>query len=219
MTNPMPQHDDTVDQPEAGAGRIRSRIDPLSLAALTVVSLAIAIFVTLGIVTLFGTEADDAVDVEEALGEDNGSADAVAGALEVGSTVPDETLELLGGGSMSISELQGKPAVINFWSSTCAPCLAEMPEFERVHQDYGTRAGFLGIDVIDTVESGDEMVERTGVTYPNGRDPDGSVMAAFGGTALPRTVVVDAQGTVVSIHSGAMTYEELETSLREAGVS
>ena len=63
MTNPMPQHDDTVDQPEAGAGRIRSRIDPLSLAALTVVSLAIAIFVTLGIVTLFGTEADDAVDV------------------------------------------------------------------------------------------------------------------------------------------------------------
>jgi peroxiredoxin len=182
------------------------------------VSLAVAIFVTLGIVELFGTEDDGSVDVTDAL-ETSGPVDAgPPTTLEVGSPAPDVELELLGGGTTSIAEFLGDPLVVNFWSSTCAPCLAEMPDFESVHQELTAEVAFLGVDVTDTADAGRKMVEQTGVTYPNGRDPRGEVMAAFGGTALPRTVLIDAEGNVAAMHSGALTATELKDLLSESGL-
>lgn len=196
--------------------RTRVKLDPLSIAALTVVSLAIAIFVTLGVVSLFGTEDDGSVDVSEAL--DTSGEVAERTPLEVGAAAPEVELDLLGGGSASTSDFLGKPLVVNFWSSTCAPCLAEMPDFESVHQELAGDVAFLGVDVTDTVEAGEKMVDQTGVTYPNGRDPAAEVMGAFGGTALPRTVLIDAAGNVAATHSGALTATELKDALAESGL-
>lgn len=196
----------------------RPRLDRLSIAAITVVSLAVAIFITLGLVELFGTERSDAVDVSDALEDSTRLDDPAPATLQIGSPVPEADLELLGGGTTSISDFRGKPLVVNFWSSTCAPCLQEMPDFESVHLDLDGAVGFLGVDVTDTPEAGRRMVEQTGVSYPNGRDPRAEVMAAFGGTALPRTVLVDPDGTVVALHSGALSAQELEDSLSESGL-
>ncbi len=197
--------------PDPGTGR-----DPLSIAALTVIALAIAIFLTLGIIKVFGTEKSDAVDVTDAL--NTTAEDQASTPFEVGEPVPDADLEMLGGGTTSISDLLGKPLVVNFWSSTCAPCLAEMPDFESVHQELDGQVGFLGVDVTDTAEAGQKMVEQTGVTYPNGRDPRAEVMSSFGGIALPRTVLIDADGNVAAVHSGAMTADELKDSLSKSNL-
>lgn len=196
----------------------RTRLDPLSIAALTVVSLAVAMFVTLGIVEVFGTEDDGSVDVTDALETSNPVDAGEPRALEVGSPAPDAELELLDGETTSIAEFRGDPLVVNFWSSTCAPCLAEMPDFESVHQELAATVAFLGVDVTDTPEAGRKMVEQTGVTYPNGRDPRGEVIGAFGGIALPRTVLIDAEGNVAAIHSGALSATELKDLLSESGL-
>jgi thiol-disulfide isomerase/thioredoxin len=196
----------------------RTRLEPLSIAAITVVSLAVALFVTLVIVEVFGTEDDGSVDVTDALETSEPVGAGEPTTLEVGSPAPEVELELLGGGTTSIGEFRGDPLVVNFWSSTCAPCLAEMPDFESVHQEFAATVAFLGVDVIDTPDAGLEMVEQTGVTYPNGRDPRGEVMGAFGGTALPRTVLIDAEGNVAAIHSGALTATELKDLLSESGL-
>lgn len=194
------------------------RLDPLSIAALTVISLALAIFLTLGALEVFGTEDDDSVKVTDAL-ETSGSVDAdEPGVLEVGSPAPNAELELLDGGTTSIEEFRGTPLVVNFWSSTCGPCLAEMPDFESVHQELGGEVAFLGVDVTDSLDAGRRMVEQTGVTYPNGRDPRAEVTAAFGGTALPRTVLIDSEGNVAAIYGGALTATELKDSLTESGL-
>lgn len=208
--------DQTQTTETAAAGPRGRRLDPLSLAAITVVCLAVAIFATLIILEVFGTSEGEAVDIEDALGLDE-SADA--GPLEVGDPAPPLELDLLGGGSVSMEELRGSPVVVNFWSSTCAPCLAEMPDFESVNQELDGEVHFVGVDVTDTEESGVAMVERTGVTYPNGRDPGGDVLAAFGGTALPRTVLVDQAGTVVDIHNGSLSAAELTGALADAGLT
>lgn len=196
----------------------RRRLDPLSIAALTAISLAVAIFVTLGVVEVFGTEDDGSVDVTEALDTSNPVYPGEHGTLEVGSSAPEVELELLDGGTTSISEFRGSPLVVNFWSSTCAPCLAEMPDLESVHQELTPTVAFLGVDLTDTPEAGARMVEQTGVTYPNGRDPRAEVMAAFGGTTLPRTVLIDAEGKVAAIHSGALSATELKDLLTESGL-
>ncbi len=243
MTELSSSTDSPEDTPAETPREPRRKIDRLSLAAITVVSLAVAIFITLGIVEIFGTERDDAVDVSEVLedstgvgeqdstgvgeqdstgvGEQDstGVGEQGSGALEVGSSIPQVDLELLGGGSTSTAELLGGPLVINFWSSTCAPCLAEMPEFESVYRELDGTVAFLGVDVTDSAEAGEKMVERTGISYPNARDPRGEVIRAFGGTALPRTVLVDSDGRVAALHDGALDAQQLKDSLHETGLS
>jgi len=52
-------------------------------------------------------------------------------------------------------------------------------------------------------------------TYPTARDPRGEVFRAFGGTGLPRTVLVAADGTIVAVHNGALTASELQSLIDE----
>jgi thiol-disulfide isomerase/thioredoxin len=166
---------------------------------------------------------DDPTDARQILevdGEDQSleSQDAP----KVGDPVPELQIEYLGpegeGMSGNLADYSGTPTVINFWSSTCAPCLSEMPDLEQVSQEMGDQVQFLGIDVTDSVETGQKMVERTGVTYPNARDPRAEIMGALGGTALPRTMLVSADRVVLATHNGAITAEDLTEMIDESGM-
>jgi len=201
-----------------GRGRRGLPVGPVGLLAITAVALAAAFGVAWLVVS---ANTDDPVDVRTALQQTESQAPVVpAGtkAAEVGDPAPDVRLDYLDGGVQQLSELKGTPVVLNFWSSTCAPCLSEMPAFEKVHKALGDQVVFVGVDVTDTRAAGESMVARTGVTYRNARDPQAGITAAFGGTALPRTVVIGADGTVLDTHSGALSEEELTQLLHRNGV-
>ena len=158
-----------ADDSSAGKGRRRGLpVGPLALFLITAVALAI----TVGVVAL-ATRSSDSVDVTDALsGVDSGVAvPPGTSAAEEGEPAPDVQLTYLDGGSQRLSELRGKPVVLNFWGSSCAPCLQEMPAFQQVHESLGDEVTVVGVDVADTQESGDKMVRRTGVAYRNARDP------------------------------------------------
>ena len=95
---------------------------------------------------------------------------------------------------MHLSTLQGSPVVVNFFASTCVPCITEMPALEEVHAEFGDRVEFLGLAVFDRPEEAQRLVEQTGVTYPTAQDKDGTAIEALGGTMLPTTVLLDADG-------------------------
>ena len=184
----------------------RLPVGPFALLVMTAIALLGAFVVTKLIVDA-STESD-AIDLQDAL-------DGVAAAplvadtsqrAEIGSPAPNVRLEFLEGGEGQLAEIAGRgtPVVLNFWSSTCAPCLNEMPALEQVSQQLGDRVVVLGIDSQDTVESGREMVEQTGVTYRNARDPRGEIGTVFGALALPRTVLIDGDGNVVATHTGEL---------------
>lgn len=144
-------------------------------------------------------------------GDDRGR-ESVASA---GGTVPDDAIETLDGGSFSLADFRGRPAVVNFFASWCVPCLAEMPGFERVHQDLGDQVTFVGLNLQDTTEAGASVVERTGVTYTIGRDPNGTLFQTLGAFAMPTTVFVDAEGRIVDMQPGEISATELEDRIRE----
>jgi len=129
----------------------------------------------------------------------------------------DASFTRFDGSRASVRDYRGKPVVMNFFSSTCVPCQTEMPALEHIHRTAGDKVAFLGLDVQDTVESGKAFVESVGVTWDMGRDPDASILQSLGGTALPTTVLLDANGRIVYQHLGALQVSDLERQLRQHG--
>jgi cytochrome c biogenesis protein CcmG, thiol:disulfide interchange protein DsbE len=126
-----------------------------------------------------------------------------------GPAVPERGFVTFEGERTSLPELTGTPIVVNFWASWCGPCVAEMPDFERVHRDLDGRVRFLGLNTQDDRAAADALVERTGVTYDLALDPDGDLFRDFEVFAMPSTFFVDAEGHVVHRHSGLATERQL----------
>ena len=90
-----------------------------------------------------------------------------------------------------------------------------MPAFEAVHQGMGDEVAFVGMNNQDRASDGEAIAEKTGVTYDLARDPDGDFLSVFGGIVMPTTVFIDAEGTVVEVHNGALSQSALEDRLHE----
>ena len=117
----------------------------------------------------------------------------------VGQPAPTATFTRFDGTQASFADYAGRPMVVNFWSAGCTPCLAEMPDLEAMHQAYGDRVAFVGVDVQDALSAGQTMAAKTGVTYDLVRDPDGALATTVGVTGLPTTLLVGRNGTVVRL--------------------
>ena len=114
----------------------------------------------------------------------------------------------------TFGQFAGKPLVVNFWASWCVPCVTEMPEFESVHQELIDEVTFVGVNVVDQLSDARTMAERTGVTYLLVRDPRGSLLRWAGGTQMPTTAFVDADGAVRKVVTRSLSADELRTEIR-----
>lgn len=206
----MTDHDDA---PQA-ASRPPRRVPLSTVVIATLLSVAIAALVA-GLLLGVG-EQDDGPEVVT-LDQDLTTLPALGADAPdtVGTPAPTEPYALFDGGEASVADYAGTPVVLNFFASWCVPCVREMPAFEQVHQELGDEVAFLGIDVQDSATRGRELVDDTGVTYDVGRDPDGSMLTAYGGVAMPTTVLIDADGTIVHLRSGETSVEELRAAIDE----
>ncbi len=128
----------------------------------------------------------------------------------------DATFTTFDDQTVSFASVYGAPTVVNFFASTCVPCITEMPIFEQVHQELGDSVTFLGLAVAqDRPEDAQELVTQTGVSYRTGQDRDGSVITALGGSFLPTTVLLDSDGTIVDVHTGELTAAELRALIAD----
>lgn len=114
-----------------------------------------------------------------------------------------------------LASLQGEPVLVNFFASTCIPCITEMPALEEVHQELGDQITFLGLALQDRPDDALALVDQTGVTYRVAQDKDASVIQALGGTSLPTTVLMDAEGRIVARHSGQIDAAALRSFIDE----
>jgi thiol-disulfide isomerase/thioredoxin len=122
-----------------------------------------------------------------------------------GKALPELTFTRFDGSKVNLSDLRGKPVVLNLWASNCAPCVQEMPAIERVHQELKDRVTVIGIDTSDPSRSdAKKLAAKTGVTYDLAIDQDGQLAQALDFVVLPTTVLVDANGRVVTSHAGAL---------------
>ena len=120
------------------------------------------------------------------------------------------------GSSANFTDYRGKPVVVNFFSSTCAPCRTEMPALEQVHRTLGDQVTFLGMDVQDTVEGGKAFIDTVGITWELGRDPDGAILQNLVRVlGLPTTIVLDRDGRIAFTKLGPLDVDGLTGQLRD----
>lgn len=112
---------------------------------------------------------------------------------------PDFTLTTFDGEKITLSELRGKPVVINFWASWCIPCRKEAPLLERVWQDYRERGLILlGVDYVDTEDAAKKFIQEYGMTYPNGADLGTRISQTYRITGVPETYFITRDGKMLS---------------------
>jgi thiol-disulfide isomerase/thioredoxin len=123
------------------------------------------------------------------------------------------TFRDLDGRPHALGEFQGKIVVLNFWATWCAPCREEMPGFERLQAEWGTRGvQFVGISNEEPAKVV-QFARAHGVTYPlwTGGDEVQEMSRRLGNerSVLPHTLVLDAAGRVVDSRVGAYGDGEL----------
>lgn len=176
---------------------------------------ATAIALVAALVTFAVLDRGDGGD--PAAGDDPGGQVELSPTGDLPGSVAEVRLASLDGGpDATLGDLlTGTPVVVNFFASWCAPCVEEMPAFERVHRDVGDRVTIIGMANTDTVEDARATVEATGVTYPTYGDPAADAISYFGGLQMPTTVFIDGTGRVVEVHNGQLTEAELRDRLAD----
>ncbi|HZT06660.1 MAG TPA: redoxin domain-containing protein [Chloroflexota bacterium] len=132
------------------------------------------------------------------------------------AVMPDFTLSLVDGATLKASDLEGRPAVLNFWASWCVPCQEEAPLFARMAREYeAENVAFLGISEWDTESDLRAFLARYGVGYKNGVDLGGKTAIEFGVTGIPETFFVRADGSLASRWIGPLDEDQLRKLVRE----
>lgn len=118
------------------------------------------------------------------------------------------------GGDLPLSQLEGRPVVLNFWAGLCPPCRAEMPEFQQFQDAFAGRVTLIGVDLgpfmnLGRQEDAQNLLAELGVTYPAGYTADDQVVPNYRVLGLPTTVFITADGQIHRKWDGVLDLEKL----------
>jgi cytochrome c biogenesis protein CcmG, thiol:disulfide interchange protein DsbE len=148
----------------------------------TRVVFGLALVVTLAVVVLFGLRLMQVNQPALA----NGAA-------------PTFELKTFDGQTLGLSNLRGKPVVLNFWASWCQPCRDEAPILESAWEQYRSQGIVLiGVDYVDTEPEAKKYLQEFKITYPNGPDIGTLISQAYHITGVPETYFITRDGKLLS---------------------
>ena len=137
--------------------------------------------------------------------------------IQVGMQAPNFTLQTLAGESFNLYAQRGKPVFLNFWGTWCGPCVAEMPDMQKLQNTMGDSIQIVGIGVRDTRIQELRFIRRYGYTWTFVLDSAGEVNNEYENTGIPRSFFIDAKGVIVRVlRGGPQRYETFLEATRQA---
>jgi thiol-disulfide isomerase/thioredoxin len=176
-------------------------------------SLAVATALVVVVAAVQANHSDDSTD-DVTLSSGNDLSPTIGtNAVVAGKSLPQVDIQTLAGDAFATADLVGRPLVVNFWYSTCAPCKKELPGFAAVHAKLGDQVRFVGIDSLPPSDTEENFARDKGVQYELLYDPNGELTSVIGVAAYPQTLFIDANGTILK-QTGELTADKLEQLIR-----
>ena len=130
--------------------------------------------------------------------------------VKAGDQAPDFMLEYMNGNNVQLSDLKGKGVFLNFWGTWCKPCEKEMPYMERQYSHYkNLGVEMLAVNIGESDIAIESFVKKHGLTFPILKDKDKTVTEAYDITPIPTTFLIDKNGKVLKVITGAMTERDI----------
>lgn len=130
----------------------------------------------------------------------------------------DFTMQDPDGNNVNLSSFEGKPVILNFWTSWCTYCRAEMPHFEEAYKQYGDQIQFIMLNAVKSeknAEDGRNFINSSGYTFPVFYDTDGKATTLYSIRGFPATIFIDKDGKIVERSLGELTREKLNENIQK----
>ncbi|MCH7511471.1 MAG: TlpA family protein disulfide reductase [Chloroflexi bacterium] len=198
--------------------RGRRAIVQVSVARAVLAAVLLAgLFALLFFVLLPGGGEEGSAEAARLVDTPPGSTEASVG-VRPGDLARDFTASNLEGVRFRLSELRGRPVVINFWATWCVSCLTEMPVLEEQRQTHLAE----GLTIV-AVNAGEGLSEARGFIdalelYGLGiaMDPDLTISDAYGVRGLPLSVFIDRDGVIQAMYRGQLDDETMDAYVQAA---
>lgn len=180
-------NEEPVAQPETGSNR---SLSGKSLAA----AAAGAAVVLVALLAIFSGGEQGPSDVEEFA--------ALAFLTEDGTTA-------------TLSDFEGEPLVVNFFASWCAPCRAELPDFEAAHLANAEQVRFIGVNHDLDEVTWRTFVNETEITFETVFQPNQEIWNTIEAKGTPATAFISSDGELLQVWTGVLNKEKLQELIDE----
>ena len=130
---------------------------------------------------------------------------------------PDFSMTDSDGNTVKLSDMKGKPIVLNFWASWCSPCKIEMPDFEKAYKEFGDEIQFIMLNLTDgmreTKDIGAKYVREQGYTFPVFFDNKQEGASAYAVRSIPITLFIDKDGYIIAETQGTIDENTLRKGI------
>ncbi len=121
---------------------------------------------------------------------------------------PDFTLQSLKGKEYTLSGLEGKVVLVNFWSSSCTPCIMEMPGLNKLYKKMENKPFEILALTSDPPSMAKNAVEDMELLFPVLLDPEGKTARKYGAYNVPITYIIAPDGTIDNKVMGAVNWAD-----------
>ena len=128
------------------------------------------------------------------------------------------------GNPHTLSDYKGKTIFLNFWATWCPPCKAEMPDIQKIYEEYQEKGDdsvvILGVAAPDWGQEQSKegilsFLEEKGYTYPVLMDTTGELFISYGISSFPTTFMIDKDGNVFGYASGQLSEDMMRSIIRQ----
>ncbi|MGN7942708.1 TlpA disulfide reductase family protein [Virgibacillus sp. 6R] len=133
-----------------------------------------------------------------------------------GDSAPDFELTTLDGKEMSLSSLKGKKVLLNFWATWCPPCRSEMPDMQKIQNQYDDDVVVAAVNLTNSEPSVDtvkKFINELELTFPVLLDEKGKINSQYEVLSYPTSYILDEEGTIRNKFVGAMSFDQMEKLL------
>jgi thiol-disulfide isomerase/thioredoxin len=128
----------------------------------------------------------------------------------------DFTLTDLNGNKVSLKDLKGKNVYINFWTTWCTWCKKEMPDIEKVYQEYkGKNLVILAVNMGEDKNTVDNFIKQNNYHFGVLLDSDQSIAQEYNISSIPVSIFIDKNGNIAQKRVGAMSEDQMKSIVDE----